>query len=56
MQKTQTLKVQNPTVLPITSKELEDFLRDIEGAEIVRPIQTDPIAVKDDEVVGFWTE
>jgi len=59
MAKTQTLsqvQVQLPAVLPITAEELENFLRDVEGAEIVHPVRIDPVAIKNGEIIAFWTE
>jgi len=52
----QTIQIQRPTELPITAEELENFLRDVQGATIKHPVKQDPVAIKDGKVLAFWTE
>jgi len=43
-----------PKELPITSAELEEYLENIEKAEIIKPLRNDPIARKDSNILGIW--
>jgi len=43
-----------PRTLPITSEELENYLRDIEKAEIITPLESDPVAMKNGQILAIW--
>jgi len=43
-----------PRTLPITSEELENYLRDVEKAEIIQPVRADPVARKNGKIIAIW--
>jgi len=46
--------IQLPRELPMTSEELENYLRDVEKAEIIQPLRADPVAKKNGEIIAIW--
>jgi len=43
-----------PKELPITTEELEDFLRNEVKAEIIHPLRADPVARKNGKIIAIW--
>jgi len=49
--KTELVQIQ---ALPISKEELEEWMKNSAGADIIHPAELDPVAVKNGEIIGFW--